>query len=247
MASSFGGWAESLSAWQKNNPMTAKVAGAGAVAAGVGVGGVLTYNLVSGLMSGFGLSASAVALDGSAAALTAAAAALGGGGVVNDAAGAGKTSRKMPFVPFLTATTLPLVLGGDVAENQKRLLADSVAAQTAKWQRGRDFTLGSNGTFGTNFGSPSSFVPLSPRGFAGDKAVPSAFNYREASIRVETSGQVNGEATLTIKIDAPDVIKAFYDAKSIMKLHGAISSNGPGSAGLSSPDAGAASAGLAGP
>jgi hypothetical protein len=153
----------------------------------------------------------------------------------------------MPFVPLVTATALPLFLGGDVAENQKGSLADSVARQTAEWRRGRDFTLGSNGTFGTNFGSPSSFVPLPAHGFAGDKAVPSAFNYREASIHVETSGQVNGEATLTIKIEAPEFIKALYDAKSIVKLHGAISGNGPGSAGQSSPNTGPASSGIAGP
>lgn len=137
-SSRVGKWASELSDWQKNNPTAAKVVGGGAAVVGAGVGGFLTYNLVSGLMSGFGLSASAVALDGSAAALTAAAAALGGGnlpGLPGGGSPAGKPpGSKMPFVPLVTATTLPLFLGGDAAENQKGSLADSVARQTAEWR-----------------------------------------------------------------------------------------------------------------
>jgi hypothetical protein len=79
MAGSIGAWAQSLAEFQKNNPTLAKAAGAGAIVTGAGVGGAATYGLISSLMNGFGLKASAVALDGSAAALTAAAARLGGG------------------------------------------------------------------------------------------------------------------------------------------------------------------------
>lgn len=51
---------------------------AGAVAGGAAVTGLAAYKGAKGLLGGFGLSASAVALDGSAAALTRAAIALGG-------------------------------------------------------------------------------------------------------------------------------------------------------------------------
>ena len=90
--SGLAGWigplTESLAALQKNHPLAATVAGAGALAGGLGVGGTLTYNLLSGLLGGFGLKGSAAALDGSAAALSAAAAKLAGGGIVDDVANA---------------------------------------------------------------------------------------------------------------------------------------------------------------
>lgn len=68
-----------------DHPALATAAGASAAAAGLAGAGALSY----GIMNGFGLGASAVALDGSAAALTAAATALGGGAAAGAAANGG--------------------------------------------------------------------------------------------------------------------------------------------------------------
>lgn len=68
-----------------DHPALATAAGGAAAAAGLAGAGALSY----GIMNGFGLGASAVALDGSAAALTAAATALGGGAAAGAAANGG--------------------------------------------------------------------------------------------------------------------------------------------------------------
>lgn len=89
VARSIGGWQEQLAAFQKENPEAAKWLGGGALAVAGTAGAAGTYGLVSGLINGFGLKGSAVALDGSAAALTAAAGRLGVGGIAGAVAGAG--------------------------------------------------------------------------------------------------------------------------------------------------------------
>lgn len=85
---SVAGISERFSEWQKKHPDEAKYLGYGAMGAGVAGGGALTYGLLSGLMSGFGLKGSAAALTGSAGALDAAAARLGASGVAGAAGGA---------------------------------------------------------------------------------------------------------------------------------------------------------------
>ncbi len=69
-----------------DHPVAASIAGGAAAAGALAGAGALSY----GIMNGFGLGASAVALDGSAAALSSAAVALGGSGAAGAAAnGAG--------------------------------------------------------------------------------------------------------------------------------------------------------------
>jgi hypothetical protein len=51
------------------------------------------------------------------------------------------------------------------------------------------------------------------------------------------SADVTGEAALTIKIEAPELIKAFHDAQRSISLSGRLNPNGTGSTGRSSPDA----------
>ena len=68
-----------------DHPALATAAGTSVAAAGLAGAGALSY----GIANGFGLGASAVALDGSAAALTAAATALGGGAAAGAAANGG--------------------------------------------------------------------------------------------------------------------------------------------------------------
>ena len=70
----------SLQAWQEAHPDLAKAIAVG-TPAGAAIGGTgLALGAFRGLLNGFGLSSSAVALDGSAAALTAAAVKLGASG-----------------------------------------------------------------------------------------------------------------------------------------------------------------------
>lgn len=53
----------------------------------------------------------------------------------------------------------------------------------------------------------------------------------------QLSGTLEGDANVRIKIEAPELIKAYYDATTAMKMVGRINQNGPGSTGRSSPDA----------
>ncbi|MGN6284511.1 MAG: phage tail tape measure protein [Afipia sp.] len=215
--------------------------GAGGLA-GAGFGAWHFLKLMSG---GFGLSASATALDASAAALMGAATALKGGSaadVASDLAGGKKKAGgKMPLVPLVSTLTLPLFLGGDTAQGQEGLLKNRVDEQTRAWRQGRDFTLGSNRSF-LNTGSKSSFERFSDnRIFAGGTSQASRFNYSEVpTIKAEVSGQVTGETTIHVKIEAPEVLRATAEAKdAVARLKGQMS-NRPGSTGRSSPDAGEA-------
>jgi len=88
LASQIGSFGEALAAFQKDHPTAATILGGGAIAGGAAGGAALTYNLLSGLMGGFGLKGSAAALDASAAALTGAAEKLAGGSLLGNAADA---------------------------------------------------------------------------------------------------------------------------------------------------------------
>ncbi|TBW33353.1 hypothetical protein EYW49_20555 [Siculibacillus lacustris] len=88
LAKTVGGWQERLSKFQEENPEAAKWLAGGALATGATVGAAGTYGLVSGLMNGFGLKGSALALDASAAALDAAAVKLAGGNLLGGLPGA---------------------------------------------------------------------------------------------------------------------------------------------------------------
>jgi hypothetical protein len=65
----------------------------------------------------------------------------------------------------------------------------------------------------------------------------------------KTSGsmsvEVHGDAALTLKIEAPELLRIVSRAEAVIKLGGSSNWNGPGSAGHSSPDASAASSGMA--
>lgn len=82
LATSIGSFTAALGEWagKDENKKWATAGSIGAIGVGVAGGGALMYGALGGLMNGFGLKTSAVALDGSAAALTRAAAVLGAGG-----------------------------------------------------------------------------------------------------------------------------------------------------------------------
>ena len=236
MASWMGGLGEAVARWQKENPDAAKVVSGGAVAAGAVGGGVLTYNLVSGLMTGFGLKGSALALDGSAAALTRAAILLGGskapdlpvpgakdGGkswagavwnTVKSGAGVvgGAVATYAPGVIPPAAVIGGFVLGGYALHEQSKPYSGMTGAERARARRGGK-TL--DDVFRDHFNEDRDRLNL-----------PRLGNDRPT----EVNGKVTGEARVTIEIPG-------LAARTIgVPLQGRLD-NGPGSVGVSSPDA----------
>jgi hypothetical protein len=206
-------------------------------------------------MSGFGLSASAVALDGSAAALTAAAAALGGKGIASDLAGkvgAGKTAAAASggsvfskawgagalALPYLgpAAVGAGAYFGAEYLNDASGITRESTRErhrhQAAKYNWYGKYI---GDRTAASFGGPELPPTMTYNtGVAGDRAV-------------SVSGEVHGEVKQTFVIEATKYLSALIEKAERIVLSGTVGSNGPGSAGLSSPDAGAASAGLAGP
>lgn len=225
MATQIGGWSESLERWQKSNPLAAQIGGGAAIAGGVGLGGLMTYNLVSGLMGGFGLSASAVALDASAAALTSAAAALGGGavgkagGVVAGAAGATPwLSRAAPFLGYGG-----LAIGGAAALYGMYEAAKPFAGMSLNERLTATRGGSMNDAYRKAFNDDRERLGIPALGNSG------------GAVQAELTGsaKVTGEAKITI--DIPGLLSRIIN----VPLNGNVSANGPGSLGTSSPDAGA--------
>jgi hypothetical protein len=73
--------------------------------------------------------------------------------------------------------------------------------------------------------------------FGGDAMIGGADSSAPVHAILAGSADVKGEAALTVKIEAPELIKAFRDAQRAISLVGRLNSNGPGSTGRSSPDA----------
>jgi hypothetical protein len=214
MAGSIGHWSEALSKWQRSNPTTASAVGAGAVAAGAIGGGVLTYNLVSGFLNGFGLKGSAVALDASAVALTRAAVALGGGSVAStagvSAAGGALARRAAGFAAGVAGGAAAIYFGSTdpAGEGDDAIYRRGPNGKMELTEYGRSLQAGSgiNGT-----------TPI------------------QAELRGEA--KVTGEAKITI--DIPGLGSRVVN----VPLNGTLGANGPGSLGVSSPDAAAAPVG----
>jgi hypothetical protein len=74
----------------------------------------------------------------------------------------------------------------------------------------------------------------------GPEITPTMTYGTGAGSNLTVSGNVTGEGTITIKIEAGStLIQAVEQAKTALKLAGQVNSNGPGSTGKSSPDAAA--------
>jgi hypothetical protein len=244
MASSLGGWQNELSKWAQANPNAAKWAGGGALAAGVGGGVIASGMLVSNLFSGFGLGASATALDGSAAALSTAAAELSaaagagaatkGGSAAAAAGGLGSSIWKygVAGAPYVAgAAVLGAGLWGlheNVVDNhfEGMSLNDRLRATggspTIRGAYRRAFLQ-------DEFGSSPEVTPTTTygTGVGGDKSVA-------------VSGTVTGEGKMAIEVNAgSSLIDVVNRAEAAIRLAGTVNSNGPGSLGQSSPDANA--------
>ncbi|QHP69559.1 hypothetical protein EI171_21070 [Bradyrhizobium sp. LCT2] len=246
MSGWIGSWAESLSQFSKDHPDAAKLIGGGAVAGAGAVGIAGTFSLVSGLMNGFGLGTSAVALDGSAAALSAAAAELsaaaGVGAAAKGAASTATAAGAGSAIWTAGAAAAPWAAGAAGIAGGLWAMHKSVedagysgltSGERLRLQRGgsmRDVYRRAFG-YGDNTLAPElSDTMTYGTGVSGDKG----------SQHVDVSGQVTGDGKLQVDINASssflDVVRR---AEAVIKLSGTINSSGPGSLGHSSPDAAA--------
>lgn len=217
-----------------NIPKPVLAAGSGAVAIGsVGVGAWLLGKLAGG----FGLTGSAVALDGAAAALTAAATALGGGAVATGAkaAAGGAAAAASPWaarvataVPFLGPAGL--AVGGAAALYGLRqyVEGEGYAGKTVQER------LSSQGG--------GSMRDVRIRAFNEDRermGLPLLGDNGPRTVEAELKGkaEVSGKAEVTINIPSLGVHSV------TVPLRGTLNANGPGSLGVSTPDAAAAPVG----
>ncbi|WP_198031768.1 hypothetical protein [Bradyrhizobium sp. Ec3.3] len=243
IASAFGNWQNQLSAFNKEHPDAAKWIGGGAIAGGLVGGGYATMSLFSGLMNGFGLGTSAVALDGSAAALTAAAAELSAAAVSGKVANAASPAASAAVgglwgagaaaLPYLPAVGVLAAGAGaywlaESANEAQGITRDSTRARMRRQQAKYNW-------WGKYIGDdPFSAPELSPTmtygtGVGGDKMVQA---------QLTGSAEVHGETKIVVEASSTllDVVR---QAENAVKLVGTLNANGPGSLGHSSPDAAA--------
>ncbi|MDA9510925.1 hypothetical protein XI09_40980 [Bradyrhizobium sp. CCBAU 11386] len=244
MSSAIGGWAESLSKFSADNPTTAKLIGGGTLAGGLGAGAVGSGMLVKNLFTGFGLSSSAVALDGSAAALTAAAAELSAAAGVGAAAKGAATGGVGSAIWTAGAAAAPWVAGAAGIAGGLYAMHKSVedagysgltSGERLRLQRGGSMRDVYRRAFG--YGDNTLAPELSPTmtygtGVSGDKGPQ----------HVDVSGNVTGDGKLQVEVNAgSSLLDVVRRAEAAIRLSGTINSSGPGSLGHSSPDASAPS------
>lgn len=227
-----------------------RLVGGGAVAAGVGglgLAGFTAYRFLSILTTGGGLTASAVALDGSAAALSAAAAKLAGGSIGGLPAG-GKPAAvakssiwsKVPAVlPFVGAVGIGAAayLGSEYLNDASGITRESERARRKK-QAAKYTWWGKydpDGAAARQLGPLAAMPEVSPTMLHG------------TGIRGQLSGTVTGTVESTVKVEAGStLLQVVEQAQQIIRLAGTLNANGPGSTGWSSPDAAAPSTGASG-
>lgn len=237
--------------WVSNLP--SPVLGTGA-AVGAGAGIVGAGALMSKLMGGFGLSASAIALDASAAALTAAAGALGAPGVAGKAAtaavaagGAGTAGGALwgagaAALPWLSGAA---AVGGGVFALRKSVEDAGYVGLTSGERMRRQRGGSMRDTYRKAWGYPTGMPTLSDTaadgaGVGGDKSV-------SANVTGDVKGQVEGKFVVEAGSGLLAVVESVKQMQ--IEVRGALRNsggNGPGSTGRSSPDAGAPSVGASG-
>lgn len=229
---------QATAVWTADHPATAVSAGAAAGGGALLGAGYLSYKL----MTGFGLTTSAAALDGAAAALTAAAAGLNGGVAAKAAAAAGGTVAGSASGGLWAAGSAALPYAAAVAGgayglwamyDQTRQYEGMTSGERMKKQRGGSM----HDTLRRSFDDDRERlgVPL-----IGDGS---------GSLKTELTGsaEVHGEATVRVLVEpSGELLRVVEGAKATAKLAGTLNANGPGSTGKSSPDAGAAPIGAGG-
>jgi hypothetical protein len=195
---------QSAALWGKEHPAMAMGGGIAAGGGALAGAGFLSYKL----MTGFGLSTSAIALDASAAALTAAAARLGGGPAIDaakNAAGGSGIWSKLGIAGVVGS----VVAGGYEASK----FASSVFAASPELRKAYD-----NPMLGA----------MDPDG-AFAAAIMNAGGGRELTGSADVKGEV--EVKVTVEDSRVSV------SSGAAKLSGEMNLNGAGSVGKSSPDA----------
>jgi hypothetical protein len=231
------------------------VASVGAVA---GVGGYGAFKLGSAIYQSFtgaaALTGSAAALDASAAALTAAAARLAGGATLAEVAKGGGGAAAAAGA---AGGGLGAKLWGGVSAGAWAIAPAAIAAGAlggAAWLTGGDEGRGtwwapSNPETAKRRKAHADFIRNARRSAWGyDSAGPEITDTMlhgtgvggDKGLSVAVSGDVTGEATITIKVEAGStLLQAVEHARTALKLAGQVNSNGPGSTGKSYPDAAA--------
>jgi len=232
---------------------------AGSLAAGglaLGASGLAIYKL----WNGFGLSASAVALDGAAAALTGAAVTLKGGGVATaastaaggaaaggaagGAAGWGARLAAMggAAVPFLTN---PITMAGGVAVGGlagARLISylDPEGASQEATLRARNAAR-RRGGMTEAFNSDRARLGLPSLGAAPAWPAMIGGGHIPTPAQLTGSAEVHGEASIKVEVQASSSLLQIVETMRQVPigLSGMYNANGPGSVGKSSPDAAA--------
>jgi len=239
LADTFGSWQDELSKFAKENPTAAKWIGGGALAAGLGGGAWATGSLFSGLMNGFGLGASATALDGSAAALSAAAAELsaasGGklaGDLLGKGAGFGAGALAGGVVPAAAAASLllPAWAGWEAYQTNKQLPAGTMPSGIA----GGDGDM----AWAAQWAEAKNSRPIFPSPGITQSMLYGTGHDAEIQAQLSGSAEVHGEAKLTVEASST-LIQIAKQAQDAIRLIGTLHANGPGSLGHSSPDAAA--------
>jgi hypothetical protein len=215
-----------------DHPLAAELGGGAALAGGAYLGTKWTYNLATGFLGGFGLKGSAVALDGAAASLTAAAEALGGAGVAQKAAKAAEAAGTAAPAAAASiwargAIAIPLVGAAGVLGLGAYQLHEAAVENEGKSigeRRGR-----MSEVYRKVFNEERAALGLPQIGQDSGKPV---------TAELHGQAEVKGEAKVTI------TIPGLGDRDVRVPLRGTMNANGPGSLGVSSPDAGAPGHGL---
>jgi hypothetical protein len=228
LATMLGNAGAALEKVSKAHPIATELAGGAAIGVGAVGGSVMTWNLISGVLGGFGLKSSAAALDGSAAALTAAAEALGGAGVAGKVAKAAEGAAPAAAASVFTRGAMAIPYVGAAAGLGYGLYQLHEAAEE------------NHGT--TVHERRGSRTDIYRRAFNEERAAlglpPIADPNRPVQAELHGEAEVKGEAKVTIEIPG------FGTRDVRVPLKGTVNANGPGSLGVSSPDAGAHPVGI---
>lgn len=210
--------------WLAERDSSALAGGAlGLGAGGLGLAGYGAWRFMKLMSGGFGLSTSAAALDAAAAALTGAATALNGGkaatAATTAATAAGGSSvwaagaAALPYVAIGTA-----IAGGLYAMHEEtKQYSGMTSGERLRKQRGGSM----RDVFRQSFDGDRERLGIPPLG--GE----------HGEVKAELSGSAEVKGEVIVRIEAPELIKAYASAA---KVSGRLNTNGPGSAGHSSPD-----------
>lgn len=217
---------QSVSNWGKEHPVIATGAGVGAAAGGLGASGYLSYKL----MTGFGLSTSATALDAAASALSSAAVELGGAGVANKAgdaaaAAAGGWGKAAAAIPYVGAA---VIIGGVLYKMTQEEGYDGLNINSDRNKKDRGGSIADANRRAFNEDRKRLGIPL-----IGEE--DGAFRNSPLSPGGAPSAEVTG--SVKVIVDVNDTRATARSDSADVKLSGQFNADGPGSLGKSSPDA----------